>query len=302
MPAFKGYLDESGDAGDPQHAALSVAGYLGPIEGWAAFDQGWRRVLHEYGVPYLHMKELQSRRGAFRSWGKGDPEGDDTAERFFGELAGVIGRAKLEAFGATIVLADLRRFNSETGADIDPKALAIYACALGARERHPTDAMEFVLDRMAEGHAKVSLARGYAETDHYYPSVRNFPGVEVLPPDGPIGSVNTPGLQAADALAWEARKDYELKRPWFEGENLSPDSPGWGTSLFKWFVRERIKHMQKHKIASITLKKDLVRGSLSALADAAEPDGIVWTYRTLVRAHETRNGIWRPAPPEEKSA
>jgi len=302
MCALKGYFDESGDDSDPQHSALSIAGYLGPAERWPGFDEEWRRVLREFDAPYLHMKELQNRRGAFKSWGKGNPEGDAKAASFFGALAGVISRAKLEAFGAVIVLSELKRFNAETGADIDAKGLGIYACALGARQRHRTGAMEFVLDRMEQGRTKVELARCYAETDVHYPFMRDCPDFTVLPKDDPNGSQNTPALQAADGLAWELRKNYELKRPWFETEDASPDSPGWGNSLLKWFIDDRLDHMRRKKIPSMSFGLDITRGSMSVLSDAAPADGIIWTYRTLARAHETRNGIWAPASVEQKSA
>lgn len=302
MSTIKGYFDESGDDRDPQHSALSVAGYLGPAEGWPVFDAEWRSVLREFDVPYLHMRELQHRRGAFKSWGKGTSGEDDRTASFLGALAAVIGRAKLEAFGAVVVLSDLKRFNAETGADVDAKALGIYACALGIRERYKTGVMELVLDRMDEGRVKVDRARRYAETDLYYPFMRDFPEFRVLPKDDPDGSQNTPALQAADFLAWEVRKNYELKRPWFENEDASPDSPDWGNSLLRWSIEERLEHMRRNSVRTLTFGLDMTRRSLSALGNAAPPEGIIWTYRTLIRCHETRNGIWEPASVEQKSA
>jgi hypothetical protein len=129
---------------------------------------------------------------------------------------------------ALFILHLIKRFNAETGANIDAKALGIYACALGARERHRSDTIEFVLDRMEDGHGKIARARRYAETDLYYPFMQDCPNLRVMAQDDPNGSQNTPALQAADALAWELRKNYELKRPWFEGGDTSPDSPGMG--------------------------------------------------------------------------
>jgi type I restriction enzyme R subunit len=38
--------------------------------------------------------------------------------------------------------------------------------------------------------------------------------------------------------------------------------------------------------------RDLMRRSLSALADAAPIEGIIWDYRALRIAHEARKGIW----------
>lgn len=161
--------------------------------------------------------------------------------------------------------------------------------------------MEFVLDRMEAGHAKINLARRYAETDLYYPFMRDCPSFRGLPQDDAHGSQNTPGLQAADALAWELRKNYKLKRAWFESEDASPDSPDWGNSLFKWFLEDRLGHMRRNNVRSMTFGLDIMRRSLSVLSDAAPAEGIIWTYRTLTRSHETRNGLWQPASVEQKS-
>jgi hypothetical protein len=302
MQPLKGYFDESGDEHDAQHGALSVAGYVGDASSWSAFESEWRGVLKDFTVPYLHMREFQHRRGAFAAWTKGDPEADAREARFLGALAGAIGAAALEPFGAVISLSGLRRFNAETGAGLSAKALAIYGCALDIRRRHPNEAIDLVVDRMDAGSAVVESAKRYAVSDSYYPESRNFPVARVLPKVGSEGSHNTPGLQAADFLAWEVRKNYELKREWLESDDASPDSPDWGNSLFNWWVENRIKHMRKHNIKELPLTLDMTRRSLSALGDAAPADGIngvIWTYRTLIQAHKVRGGNWSAAAGED---
>ena len=299
MYALKGYFDESGDERDAQHAALSVAGYVGATCSWPAFEERWQGVLKEFDVPYLHMRELQHRRGAFAAWAKSDPKADVREASFLGKLAGAIGEAGLEPFGAAISLSGLRRFNVETGAGLDAKALAIYGCVLDIRRRHAHDTINLVFDRMDGGSATVELAKRYAASDSYYPDARNFPVCRILPKGGPEGSRNTPGLQAADFLAWEVRKNYVLKREWLESDVASPDSQDWDNSLFKWWIKDRIEHMQKNNIKELPLGLDMTRRSLSALGDAAPADqinGIIWMYRTLVRAHEVRKGNWSAAP------
>jgi hypothetical protein len=39
----KGYIDESRDEHDPQHSALSIAGYVGSPESWSQFETRWFR-------------------------------------------------------------------------------------------------------------------------------------------------------------------------------------------------------------------------------------------------------------------
>jgi Protein of unknown function (DUF3800) len=289
MPPIKGYFDESGDERDPQHSALAVAGYIAPADCWPDFDSGWQTVLEEFQLPHFHMRELQKRVGAFASWNENAPQAEAA---LLAALAGLIAKAKLKGCGAVIALNDLRRFNAETGATIDAKALGIYACALSARQFYETDDMELLFDRMIESNSILALAESYGKSDKYYPFMQNFPDFTALPKNHPTGARQVPGLQAADFLAWESRKNYELKRSWFEGEHPSPDSPHWGTSLLKWHMEERMAHMLKHGVKEIPIGRDLMRRSLSALADAAPTEGIIWDYRALRIAHNARGGIW----------
>jgi hypothetical protein len=100
MYALRGYFDESGDEHDAQHAALSVAGYVGDTTSWSTFEERWRGALKEFDVPYLHMRELQHRRGAFATWAKGDTEADVREASFLAKLIAAIGEAGLVPFGA----------------------------------------------------------------------------------------------------------------------------------------------------------------------------------------------------------
>jgi hypothetical protein len=292
QPLF-GYFDESGDSRDAQHGALAVAGYVGSQSAWAVFEHGWLAALSEFDVPYLHMRELTKRIGAFASWTKGDPDFDERVGRLLGRLAQVIGAAGLKGFGATIVLKDVDRFNTETGLRLDAKALAIYACALEVRQVFPVETLDLLVDRMDRGNLMIERARKYGLTDSHYTALKNFPSFRVLPKSGAHGSRNTPGLQAADFLAWEARKNYELKRTWFEGDHPAPDSADWGRSLFDWHLKDRIKHMVKTGAISVPLRVDLLRRSFSALADASAIEGAIWDYRTLSQANAAHRGVWQ---------
>src|ERR1700677_5320760 len=102
QPLF-GYFDESGDSHDAQHGALAVAGYVGSQSAWAAFEHQWLATLCEFNVPYLHMRELTKRIGAFAAWTKGDPYVEERIGTLLDRLARVVGAAQLKGFGATIV-------------------------------------------------------------------------------------------------------------------------------------------------------------------------------------------------------
>jgi hypothetical protein len=104
MSTIQGYVDDSGDEHDPQHGAMSVAGYLGSADCWAEFNTDWLKALQVFGVNHLHMRELKKRIGQFKSW---SPD-DEREAALLGTLANVIGKAKLKGFGAVVALPDLR--------------------------------------------------------------------------------------------------------------------------------------------------------------------------------------------------
>jgi hypothetical protein len=289
---LRGYFDESGAPRDAQHGALAVAGYVGPQSAWAVFQTRWLAALSEFNVPYLHMRELTKRIGAFTSWTKDGPLIEERVGSLLGRLAGAIGAAELKGFGATVVLRDVDRFNEETGIRLEPKAIALYACALEIRQVFPSEALELLVDRMDRGEMLLKTAMKYGMTDKYYTALQEFLSFRVLPKVGAQDSRNTPGLQAADFLAWEVRKNYELKRAWVEGDHPSPDSPDWSRSLFEWHLKERMAHMARTGETTLSLRADLLRRSLSALADASPIEGAIWDYRTLSHANAAHCGIW----------
>lgn len=66
MAMFTVYFDASGSP--DQGVALSVAGFIAPVEQWIEFDKNWRAALNAYGVSELHMKEFAPGSGEFASW------------------------------------------------------------------------------------------------------------------------------------------------------------------------------------------------------------------------------------------
>ncbi len=292
MAALKGYFDDSGDPADRNHSFFAIAGYVVEAAAWSKFETEWLAALQDFSAPYLHMKELHFCKGAFAEWDKTVPAVQERINGFLARLVGVIRDAGLRGFGAVISLKDLARFNAEKGLAIDPKALAIYGAALELRQFDQTSDIKVVLDRMSGAHQAIDLAEKYGKTDRYYPFMSNFPTFTPLARNGATGSRNTPALQAADFLAWEVRKNWELKKTWFEEFDPRPDDPKWGNSLFQWYLRDRIQHMNRHGLTSINIPATLQRRSLTELADAAGAGGCLWVYKTLCDAHETRGGVW----------
>lgn len=69
MAMLRAYLDESGDLANP-HQVISVAAVVATQHGWHTFEEKWTRILRRYRVPglHLHMTDFENRRGAFADW------------------------------------------------------------------------------------------------------------------------------------------------------------------------------------------------------------------------------------------
>lgn len=59
------HLDDSGEKRDP---VVTLAGYVGTVDGWAAFEREARAYFDHHGICYLHTMELYRRHGEFKGW------------------------------------------------------------------------------------------------------------------------------------------------------------------------------------------------------------------------------------------
>jgi hypothetical protein len=213
-------------------------------------------------------------------------------------LTAVIGDFDLRGYGAAIYKKDLQRFNSERGQSLSTRALALYACIVEMHEYDGTLDVEIVLDRMNEGRAAIELAKKYALSDRYYTSWESeFPKFRPLPRVGVQGAANVPGLQAADFLVWELRKQQELRSDWYERYNPRASDPNWANSLMQWFVVNRIEHMKRHGLAAVEIPENLQRRSLTELATAAPVHAGLWNYEFICAVDNSRNGVWETSEP-----
>jgi hypothetical protein len=102
-----------------------VAGFVGFPDQWDAFRTDWRLLLDTHDVPYLHMREITKPNGVYESWHPLDQHYAEMAA-FFGDVAKVIGRSGIHGFGGITRLADLDKFNRETGLQLQPYPVAVY--------------------------------------------------------------------------------------------------------------------------------------------------------------------------------
>jgi hypothetical protein len=66
------YLDDSGTGNDSP--VLTMAGYVGAIHSWIAFEQRAKKVFAVFGVTELHGKEFNDTKGDFKDWSRSKKE------------------------------------------------------------------------------------------------------------------------------------------------------------------------------------------------------------------------------------
>jgi hypothetical protein len=177
--AATGYFDDSRTDG----RVCTVAGLVGNKAQWEQFESAWTPLLERHGVPWLHMKEMADPNGHFKKW---LPPQDHRAElkAFFSDVARTINDCRFGAFGATVRLQDLERFNSEKGLKLDPYALAVYGCMVHIKQGHPTEIVNLIFDRIEKVDSRLKKAQQYAEADNFYVGVTDF--IQPIPDVGEL--------------------------------------------------------------------------------------------------------------------
>ena len=83
---FTAYFDASGTRLDSQ--IVTIAGFVSDATQWLKFEEEWTEILHQFDVPYLHMKEFAHFKGPFKEW-----RGQESMRRsFLDRLSGVLVR------------------------------------------------------------------------------------------------------------------------------------------------------------------------------------------------------------------
>lgn len=202
---IKAYFDESQDGA--QSHVFALAGWTSWNVEWDLFEPKWNSVLEAHGVAELHMREYESSWGAFRGW---EPDRkipllsaliDTFAQSGVAPSQGPVG------FWSGIPLQDYDRFvrGRPLKWEDDPAFLCVLHCVKqilpftrGTPEHVQID---FVFDQRPELEQRMRAV---------FWQIRNLPDLaEYQHRFGELRFAsrrNTPGLQAADLLAYECFK------------------------------------------------------------------------------------------------
>jgi hypothetical protein len=271
MAVLKGYFDDS----QTTDRIWSIAGYVGDDPHWAEYEAMWPLVLATHDVPYFHRKEMSKPNGQFKKWYPAQEHETELAA-FQGDLAKVIGRSGLKAFGSIVRIKDLNRFNAESGLRLDPYSLAAYGCMLIVGKDYLGHSVELIFDHVEKVDSKLAKARDYADADHYWSQDGVFEKVIIVGLPKKVTFKEVTAIQAADFWAWEWRKHQLKMDEWHEIEGKPSD------------FDQRWAHMQ----GWFRTKPVIMRESARALLESSSFNGIIWDYQQMCDAHQARDGVW----------
>jgi hypothetical protein len=95
MSAYSLYCDA---AGGEDHGFIVVAGYLSNCDKWQMFEEEWKILLAENGLPYFHMKEFAQSKGPFANW----KDDEDRRASFLSKAAQIIKNRVLRSFACLV--------------------------------------------------------------------------------------------------------------------------------------------------------------------------------------------------------
>ncbi len=191
MAIFTAYFDVSGHPDDTD--VLSVGGFVANAGQWTRFEKEWKKVLLDYGVSSLHMKQFAHSTGQYASW-----KGDEPRRRaFLGKLIAVIKKRVRHSFVCSVYMPDYRAVDSVNNIRSvrSPFALAGCTCVRRVRDwamRKGFDPNELLF----------AFEDGDADQSNFAQSAFHDYGVN------PVFMAKTQSVafQAADLLAYEHLK------------------------------------------------------------------------------------------------
>lgn len=196
---YTGYFDESGHVDSEQFVA--VAGFVATDAKWQAFDVAWRAALVKHNARHLHTTDLMNYKRDFKHWNRAQ---EDALMRDLIDVIHSTGR--IVAVGAVMAVDDFKALSVDLQGRLRNPFYtlfqqAISVAALEARDHPPGVVVNTV----------------YSQTNEFAPDATKIFAL-MANREPRIGTLqfadmrHTPGLQAADLLAYELYRYYKNKR------------------------------------------------------------------------------------------
>jgi len=224
------------------------------------------------------MKEIKSGRGKFAQFKDNEPRCRELAEAIIGTFK----RSAISPFGSMVRLADLRRFNLEHQRCLNHYALNIYGCMSLIKQHFRTalvgdSVAQMNIDKSGDGTGPAAeLARHYACTDPHIDDIAKY----IHPYPMPEGKMRCmPALQAADFVAWEARKYVEQHRDFWDER---PDGE----------TTHDLRKARTERAVKEGTESPFLRGSWRVFMQGSPALLVTWTYNVLCLCDDARGGVW----------
>jgi hypothetical protein len=196
---LKAYLDDSGDSADPAEKICCIAGLACLESKLSEFEEQWDKVLAEFKVPYLHMKEFahSAPKSPFADW-KGDEE---KRRNFISKLLDVLEPYAIGVSGATVPISEWHKLDADRKEQLqDPYFMCLQETLVqsAALTEMFRDRMDVIFSDQSEDKGKAYKLYSHIHENH--PIGRSLSSFSFASfKDKTI-------LQAADLIAFEVRR------------------------------------------------------------------------------------------------
>lgn len=191
MAMFTVYFDVSGHPDGTD--VLSVAGFIANAGQWKRFEKKWKKVLADFGVSSLHMKDFAHSNGEFKSW-----KGNENRRRaFLSALICVIKERVRHSFAASVYLPDYRAIDAVSHIREVRSPFAMAGCTAIQHVRNWAIEKGFSMDNIL-----LVFEDGDADKANFFQAAVHDFGVNPVF----MKKEQSSAFQAADLLAYEHLK------------------------------------------------------------------------------------------------
>lgn len=268
MGMITAYMDDSGHESDQSHNACVVAGFVGDMAGWNRLERDWPLILRNYGLTHLHMKEHAAHTSLMAS---SNPEG---VPDVLNNLLNLARSSGLRAVANSVRIRDIRKFRQETGVPLSIRALSIYVAMISIWQIYGDREVEVRIDKFEKVIKEINLANQYAQSVEGWDLTDSI----ILTP-APNSAKLSPALQAADLLAWEARRRHSDADAALRAAHPLLTDDNWR----QWFLSHSVERRDNWS---------KIRPSLRKILTEFPCFGSIVDYEMLMKLHQARGAQW----------